>query len=196
MDIGYLRATTSMEDLREGLTALELAGCDRIVVETSDHQSAHPRALRSVVKRLSKGDALVVLNLEAVADEIRSLIGVVGDLCERDVRFRSIAEGFDTAGKSGKVLRRTLIQLHALHMRSSSCAKDAAVRKYLSRKDVATVRSLMMDEVAKRHDESPLPKTSRPRGGQVPPTQRSSTLGRRPRSASRSARSRVLSELA
>jgi DNA invertase Pin-like site-specific DNA recombinase len=167
--VGFLRKLRSVDDLSDEMTALENAGCERIVVETG-----HPPGdgtgglLGTVVERLSDGDTLTVFSLEAVAGSLRELIDLALDLEGRNVRFRSLSEGFDTHGRQRVAIRATLVQLREFKQRVVSRRQSEAASKQdrrvgrprsLSPNDIESARSLIkqgssLDDVARKFNVS------------------------------------------
>ena len=169
LHVGFLRKLRSVDDLTEEMTALEEAGCERIVVETGPAASdGIGGLLGTVVERLSDGDALMVWSLDSVARSLRELIDLAIDLEARNVRFRSLTDGFDTHGRQRSAIRTTLVQLQAFKRRVQSRRDIEAANNHdrrvgrprsLSPKDIEDARSLIkqgntLDDVARKFNVS------------------------------------------
>jgi DNA invertase Pin-like site-specific DNA recombinase len=168
VNIGFLRSTASMDELREEMAALEKAGCERIVVDNNPIANPQQGMLGAVVSRLSPGDSLVVWSLDSVANSMPELVGLALRLEARNVRFRSLADGFDTYGRHRAVLKATLAKLQEferqLEIRHELEAKAHHARRVgrprsLSPEDVGRARVLInegrtMDEVSREFQVS------------------------------------------
>src|SRR5687768_3483586 len=91
------------------MSALEEAGCERIVVESGN--IANPEMFKSLARGLSPGDCVVVLNLLAVASSLSEFVGLAAELGSRDIRLRALSEEFDTHGPHSDAIRSLLWQL-------------------------------------------------------------------------------------
>jgi DNA invertase Pin-like site-specific DNA recombinase len=111
MNIGFLRSNASMDELRDEMTALEKAGCERIVVDNASEPNAQAGMLGAVISRLSSGQSLIVWTLESVANSMPELIDLVLQLEEKNVRFRSLTEGFDSQGRNRATIKAIFTQL-------------------------------------------------------------------------------------
>ncbi len=116
LHVGFLRKLRSVDDLSVEMTALEEAGCERIVVENG-RPSDGAGMLKALTERLADGDALTVWSFDSVAASLRELIDLALDLEDRNVRFRSLSEGFDTHGRQRVAIRATLVQLREFKQR-------------------------------------------------------------------------------
>ena len=57
--------------------------------------------LKACLAELREGDTLVVWKLDRLGRSLPHLLGIVGDLRERRVAFRSLTERMDTASPQG-----------------------------------------------------------------------------------------------
>lgn len=142
------------------MATLERAGCERIVVDNGPLAGRKDGMLGALISHLGDGDALVVLRLEAVANSVPELIDLALELEAKNVRFRSLTEGFDTHGRNRAATKAMLSQLQEFE-RQIRLLKDEAppVRRAgrprsLSPQDLERARELVkkgrtMDEVAK-----------------------------------------------
>lgn len=99
MRLGYARlapsqASTTVE------ARLKTAGCDLVVF---DH-SVVRRLLDHAVRRLRRGDVLVVLALDSLASTLPELVHRLHEIDARGARLRSLADEMDVCSDSGSQL--------------------------------------------------------------------------------------------
>ena len=164
MNIGFLRSSAFIEELQKEMSALEKAGCERIVVDNAPVSGGPAGMLGAVLVRLSAGDTLAVWSLESVADSMSQLIDLALQLEAKNVRFRSLSEGFDTHGRNRAAIKSLLGHLkefeRQLDLRHQSEAMANLARrvgrpKALSPEVAQQARALIkeglkMDDVAKQ----------------------------------------------
>lgn len=103
--IGYARVSTSDQSLDLQMNALRAAGCERIFEDQGISGATEKRrGLNAVLRRLKRGDTLVVWRLDRLGRSIRHLIDVIGRLQARGVEFRSITENIDTSSAGGRMI--------------------------------------------------------------------------------------------
>ena len=104
---GYARVSTDDQELDLQLDALKQAGCDDANIfheKVSGAKSDRP-ALDACIAKLEKGDTLLVWRLDRLGRSMPHLVGLVEDLRERGVGFRSICDGvIDTTSASGELI--------------------------------------------------------------------------------------------
>lgn len=88
--VGYWRPF-SRDDADVPEAVLKAAGAMRIVVEASADARISP-ALQRTLSTLKAGDILVVERATHVAPSLGRFIGIVADLAERGINFRSLRE--------------------------------------------------------------------------------------------------------
>jgi DNA invertase Pin-like site-specific DNA recombinase len=168
MKIGYLRSDAPVEELQTKLEALEKAGCERVLVDTGQKGDHHAGTLGAILSRLSDGDSLILWSLDAVACSMPQLIQLALELDARNVRLRSLSEGFDTAGKYRPgiiTLLRYLQQFQNQLTKRYETLTDALAGRRpgrprsLSKDDVERARSLVdeglsIDEAARQFQVS------------------------------------------
>lgn len=100
--IGYCRASTTGQDTALQRDALQGDGCERIFVEVISGASAGRPVLEECLAELAVGDILVVWRLDRLGRSAQHLLGVLEQLRERGVAFRSVTEGMDTSTYMGR----------------------------------------------------------------------------------------------
>ena len=85
MLIGYARTSTADQDygLEAQIEALQAAGCDPEFIHHEKVSSVAKRPKLDEVKRLRKGDTLVVTKLDRLARSIRDLLGIIDKIQAR-----------------------------------------------------------------------------------------------------------------
>ena len=107
MLIGYARTSTGERDAASQLDALKAAGCERCFSDTASGSPHERPQLSRALEELRDGqDTLVVWRLDRVGRSLAHLIGLVGELEQRRLGFRSLIEGIDTTSSSGRVVFR------------------------------------------------------------------------------------------
>lgn len=150
MKAGYLIGTPPGA-LRQSLTALKRAGCERIVVEDEGARDTK-NTLQGLVRRLARGDTLVVWTMASVANSMPELVKLILELEDKGVRFQALAEKFDTGGKQKLALKSLLRQLQLFEDELLERKKTVVRRrggqrpgrpKSLSRESVSAARKLL-----------------------------------------------------
>lgn len=104
---GYARVSTDDQELALQLDALKQAGCEEANIyseKVSGAKSARP-ALDACLAKLQDGDTLLVWRLDRLGRSMPHLVGLVEELRERGVGFRSICDGvIDTTTASGELV--------------------------------------------------------------------------------------------
>ena len=105
--VGYARVSTDEQELDLQLDALKKAGCRPRNIHTdkaSGARAARP-GLETCLANLKKGDTLVVWRLDRLGRSMSHLVGLVEELRERGVDFKSLQDGaIDTTTASGELM--------------------------------------------------------------------------------------------
>ena len=105
--IGYVRVSTNDQNTDLQRNALVCAGCEQIFEDKlsgTRHFLPQPDrpGLKRALKRLQKGDTLVVWKLDRLGRSMKHLISLVGELRERGINFRSLTDSIDTSSPMGR----------------------------------------------------------------------------------------------
>lgn len=104
---GYARVSTDDQELALQLDALQQAGCDEANIyseKVSGAKSDRP-ALDACLAKLKDGDTLLVWRLDRLGRSMPHLVGLVEELRQNGVGFRSICDGvIDTTTASGELV--------------------------------------------------------------------------------------------
>jgi DNA invertase Pin-like site-specific DNA recombinase len=105
MLIGYARVSTEEQNLALQFDALTRAGCDRIFQDEGiTGVSMNRPALNDMLVSLRPGDVLVTWKLDRLGRSLSHLIGIIEDLSERGIGFRSLSEVIDTTTAGGMLI--------------------------------------------------------------------------------------------
>ena len=104
--LGYARVSTTGQDMSLQIDALETAGRSRIFVDQSSGALDERAELSRLVDHARPGDTVVVWRLDRLGRSLRHLIGIVNQLAERQMGFRSLTESIDTTTSGGKLIFR------------------------------------------------------------------------------------------
>jgi len=173
VQIGYARVSTQDQNVGLQRDALEMAGCERIFVETASGAQRDRPELRAALDYMRDGDALVVWKLDRLARSLKQLIETVEEVGERGIALRSLTEAIDTGTSGGRLIfhifgalaefersiirERTLAGLRAAQARGHVGGRPAA----LAENDLAAARALMrepgitMRDIARRLKVAP-----------------------------------------
>jgi DNA invertase Pin-like site-specific DNA recombinase len=87
--LGYARVSTTDQQPRLQVDALQRAGCYRVFTETASGTRSDRPTLEQVLDQLQPGDTLVVWKLDRLGRSLRHLVDTVTGLAERGVGFRA-----------------------------------------------------------------------------------------------------------
>ena len=157
MLIGYARVSTEDQSLDLQRDALDKAGCERVFDDKTSGARDDRPGLAAALSHVRTGDCLVVWKLDRLGRTMKSLIGFVEGLRDRDVDFRSLTEGIDTTTPAGRFFFHVLAALaqmerDLLRERTQAGLEAARARgrkggrkAKLSPKQVAQAKRLLKD---------------------------------------------------
>ena len=102
--IGYARVSTDDQTPDLQTDALAAVGCGRVFVDHASGTKTSRPQLDALLDHLREGDVLVVWRLDRLGRSMKHLVGLVEDLAERGIGFRSITEAIDTTTSGGKLV--------------------------------------------------------------------------------------------
>jgi DNA invertase Pin-like site-specific DNA recombinase len=105
MKYGYARVSTDDQNPALQLAALKRAECEKVFRDDGLSGAIRNRpALLRCLKRLQRGDTLMVWKLDRLGRSLRDLITMLDDLKQRGVKFRSLTEHIDTDTPTGRAM--------------------------------------------------------------------------------------------
>lgn len=161
MLVGYARVSTQDQCPDLQLDALNGAGCEEVFVEkvTGTGKKTRPE-WESCSRMLRAGDTLVVWRLDRLGRSLKDLVGIIQDLEDRKVGFKSLTESIDTTSAGGKLIfhifgalaefehslirERTIAGLSAARARGRKGGRKPKLSKADVRKAAAMLRDPMV----------------------------------------------------
>lgn len=111
-NFGYARVSTVEQNMDLQLTALNSAGCIRILTDEGFSGADFSRpGLTKMLRILRRGDTLTVWRLDRLGRSLFELLKLIRDLNERGVEFRSLSESLDTSTPAGRLLLHVLASM-------------------------------------------------------------------------------------
>ena len=103
--IGYARVSTAEQDLQLQLDALNKAGCVKVFEDKASGARSKRPGLDACVAALQPGNTLVVWRLDRLGRSMPHLVGLVEELLDKGIGFRSLLDGaIDTTTASGELM--------------------------------------------------------------------------------------------
>lgn len=99
---GYARVSTTEQNTAAQIAAFARAGITDVVQEKRSAMTKRPE-LEALLKRLRRGDELVVYRLDRLARSLIHLLKLLENLESRGIEFRSLTEPVDTATPAGRM---------------------------------------------------------------------------------------------
>jgi DNA invertase Pin-like site-specific DNA recombinase len=151
MRLAYLRGEGSQESIDSAIAALEAAGSDRVVVDTSPRSRPQSSAaFLAFLHRMTPGDTLVVTDLSQLAQSTSVLVERLAGLIERDINVDTLSGELDTGDPA---TARTIQALAAFDKatrrprtrqpRTGVLASNAGRPRRLSEQDLAKAREMI-----------------------------------------------------
>ncbi|MEN0118290.1 MAG: recombinase family protein [Agrobacterium cavarae] len=109
---GYARVSTVEQSLDLQMSALKASGCTDVLTDEGYSGADFTRpGLTRLLRRLRRGDTVVVWRLDRLGRSLFELLKLVRDLNERGVEFRSLSESLDTSTRGGRLLLHVLASM-------------------------------------------------------------------------------------
>lgn len=104
MLIGYMRVSTVDQSLDLQRDGLEKAGCEKIYDDVCSGRATVRPGLAQALEVARKRDALVVWKLDRIGRSLPHVVGLVGELQERDVGLKVLTGDVDTTTATGRLV--------------------------------------------------------------------------------------------
>ena len=153
--IGYARVSTDDQVTESQVDALRGAGCSELFEEHASGSSRSRPVLAKAVARVSRGDTLVVVQIDRLARSLAHLLEVIEHLKEIGANFRSLRDPIDTGSPQGEFTLQILgavaqLERKLISQRTTAALKAARIRgrvggnPALRAKDPAAIRKLSL----------------------------------------------------
>ena len=102
---GYARVSTDGQTLASQDGQLHAAGCAKVYAEKISGARSNRPGLAKVLKRLDRGDVLIVTRLDRLARSTRDLLNILDDIAKRGAGFKSLHDAWaDTTSAHGRLM--------------------------------------------------------------------------------------------
>jgi len=106
---GYARVSTNGQDLASQEAELIAVGCAKVFKEKASGAKTDRAELAKALRRLERGDVLIVSRLDRLARSTRDLLNMVAAIAEREAGFRSLKDTWaDTTTPHGRLMLTVL----------------------------------------------------------------------------------------
>lgn len=102
--LGYARVSTAEQNLDLQLDAFDQAGCQRVYQEHASGARVSRPELDRLLAAIRPGDTLVVWKLDRLGRSLAHIAGLLANLRERGIHFRSLQDGLDTRTAQGRAM--------------------------------------------------------------------------------------------
>lgn len=154
MFIGYARVSTQDQNL----DSQKKAGCEKIFSDKSSASQENREGLSKAMEILRQGDTLVVWKLDRLGRSLSHLVGLIADLKDKGIGFKSLQENIDTTSGVGKLVFHIFASLAEFErdiIRERTMAGLASARargklggrpKVLDEKKIALAKAMYQDK--------------------------------------------------
>jgi DNA invertase Pin-like site-specific DNA recombinase len=103
--VGYARVSTRDQDLAGQLAELKAAGCELVYREKVSGATSDRKELARLVRKLERGDTVIVTRLDRLARSTRDLLNILDEIGKAGAGFRSIKDTWaDTTTSHGRLM--------------------------------------------------------------------------------------------
>src|SRR6476619_2913056 len=107
--VGYARVSTRDQDLAGQLAELKAAGCELVYREKVSGAASDRKELARLVRKLERGDTVIVMRLDRLARSTRDLLNILDEIGKAGAGFRSIKDTWaDTTTSHGRLMLTVL----------------------------------------------------------------------------------------
>ena len=104
MLVGYMRVSTSEQNLALQRDALAGAGCDRFYEDICSGSVTERPGLSRALDHLRSGDALVVWKLDRIGRSLGHVVELVDGLQSKGIGLKVLTGGIDTTSSTGRLV--------------------------------------------------------------------------------------------
>jgi DNA invertase Pin-like site-specific DNA recombinase len=104
MLVGYVRVSTTEQNLDLQRDALNQAGCRRAFTDTISGAKAERPGFAAVLNDVREGDVLAVWKFDRLGRSLKELIEIVTTLEQRGIGLKSLQESLDTTTPGGTLI--------------------------------------------------------------------------------------------
>jgi DNA invertase Pin-like site-specific DNA recombinase len=157
MLVGYMRVSTTEQNLALQRDALKAAGCDRMYEDTCSGALTDRPGLTRALDNLRAGDALVVWKLDRIVRSLGHVVELVAGLHAKGIGLKVLTGGIDTTSSTGRlvfgifatlaeferdlILERTMAGLAAARARGRAGGRP----RLMTRTKLRTAMAMMAD---------------------------------------------------
>jgi len=116
MIIGYVRVSTTNQNLDIQLKALEKYHVDKLYEEKASGRTLERTALKECLTYIREGDTLIVYDLSRLGRSSKEVLELLDDFSKRNINFISIKENIDLATPTGRFFATVLSALNQLDL--------------------------------------------------------------------------------
>ena len=103
--VGYARVSTRDQDLAGQLAELKAVGCELVYREKVSGAASDRKELARLVRKLERGDTVIVTRLDRLARSTRDLLNILDEIGKAGAGFRSIKDTWaDTTTSHGRLM--------------------------------------------------------------------------------------------
>ena len=105
MNVGYARVSSSGQNLRSQIEALQAIGCEKIFQEKlSGTQTTNRIELQNAIDFVRSGDTFYVTRLDRCSRSVKDLHTIIDTLQAKGVDFKATEQDLDTSTSSGRLM--------------------------------------------------------------------------------------------
>lgn len=132
MLVGYMRVSTTDQNLDSQRAALEQAGAERVFEDKMSGRKAERPGLEAALDFMRSGDTLVITRLDRLGRSLKNLLELTARLRDKGIELHSLKEAIDTSTPTGRLffhLMGSLAEFQADLIRERTKAGLAQARK-------------------------------------------------------------------
>ena len=158
MLVGYMRVSTSEQNLALQRDALEGVGCERLYEDTCSGSVTERPGLARALDNLRSGAALVVWKLDRIGRSLGHVVELVAGLQAKGIGLKVLTGGIDTTSSTGRLvfgIFATLAEFERDLIKERTIAGLAAARargrtggrpRVMTRAKLRTAMTMMADQ--------------------------------------------------